>query len=196
VGSGLEQKDHIMGRAVRSLTTAQYQGLLTGLPKCCPNTVFTIGGKSYTTPQVVGFITSILNVKSAVAPARAASVAATQAVETAEAEEGLVVKGVREVVALMFNNDPATLATLAISPRKPPTPLTTEQKAAAKAKAAATRQARGTKGPKQKAAITGNVTGVTITPLVSPPAVPATTPAAPATPAAAAGASGSSTPHA
>ncbi|HEY6463270.1 MAG TPA: hypothetical protein VIY73_24050 [Polyangiaceae bacterium] len=45
------------------------------------------------------------------------------------------------------------------------TPLTTEQKAAAAAKRASTRAARGTKGPKQKAKIKGTVTGVLVTPL-------------------------------
>jgi hypothetical protein len=47
---------------------------------------------------------------------------------------------------------------------------------AAVAKRAATRVARGTKGSRQKAAIHGDVTGVTVTPVVEP----APTPAAPA----------------
>ncbi len=40
------QKDSIMARFTRALSTAQYQALQTGLPKYCPNTVFTIGGQS------------------------------------------------------------------------------------------------------------------------------------------------------
>ena len=187
-----------MSTYVKSLTTAQYQALLTGLPKYCPNTVFTIGGQSYTTPQVVALITSILNVSVAVAPAKAAWLAAVQAVRQAEAKDGETVKEVRAVVALMFNNAPTTLAELAISPRKPPKPLSAEARAAATAKSRATRKARGTTGKKQKAAISGNVTGVVITPVTSTssaPAAPASSVAAAGQPvvstAAAAGASGS-----
>jgi hypothetical protein len=183
-------------KAIKSLTAAQYQALLTGLPTYCATTVFTIAGQSYTTTQVVALITSILNVKVAVAPAKATWLAATQAVDAAEAQDGLIVKGVRDVVALMFQNAPTTLAALAIVPRKPPTPLSAQARAAANAKAAATRLARGTASKKQKAEVTGNVTGVTITPVTAPSATPAaTTPAAaPVVPAALA--SGSSTPHA
>ncbi len=143
-----------MPRTVRpALTTAEYQALLVGLPKYCPNTVFTIGGQSLTTPQVVALITTILNVSSAVAPAKAAAKAAVAAIETTDASDGQTVKGVREVVAWMFNNVPTTLAAFAIEPRKSPKPLSVEARAAATAKADATRKARGTTSKKQKAAI-------------------------------------------
>ena len=80
---------------------------------------------------------------------------------------------------MSFANQPTVLAGLGLAPRKPRTPLTAEQLAARVAKAKATREARGTKGSKQKAAIVGNVTGVSISPLTAPAAVPATTAAAP-----------------
>jgi len=171
----------------KSLTVAQYQALQSGLPTYRANTVFTIGGQTYTTPQVVALIASLLNTKLAVAPAKAAWQAAVQAIDAAENQEGKTVKAVREVVALMFNNAPTTLATLAISPRKPPTPLSTAARAAANAKRAATRKARGTTGKKQKALVTGNVTGVTITPVTSGSSSPAptTAPAVATAPAAA-----------
>jgi hypothetical protein len=185
-----------MSKTVRSpLTLAQYQALLEGLPKFCPNAVFTIAGQSYTTPQAVTLITSILSVYNAAAPAKAAAKAASQAVETTEAEDGQIAKGIREIVALMFNNAPTTLASLGIVPRKSPRPLTTQERAAATAKFRATRLARGTTSKKPKAKVTGNVTGVEITPVLAPTtAAPATPPAVPAVPAAPA--TGSSTPHA
>jgi hypothetical protein len=138
------------------------------LPKYCPSTVFTIGGQSYTTPQVAALITAILNVSLAVAPAKAAYLAAMQAVKQTEAQDGEIVKEVRQVVALMFNNAPTTLADLAIAPRKSPKPLSAEARAAATAKARATRKARGTTSKKEKATIVGDVTGVTITPVLKP----------------------------
>jgi hypothetical protein len=56
-------------------------------------------------------------------------------------------------------------------------PLTSEKRVVAVAKARATREARGTTSKKQKLAIHGNVTGVTVTPVTSPPATPETAPA-------------------
>ena len=146
-------------------------------------------------PQVVAFITTILNVKLAVAPAKATWLAAIAAIDAAEAENAETVKAVREVCAVMFKNAPATLSELAIQPRKSPRPLTAPERVAANAKAAATRLARGTTGKRQKAKVTGNVTGVTITNVTSTP--PATTATAPAgTSAAPTASAGGSTPHA
>jgi hypothetical protein len=51
----------------------------------------------------------------------------------------------------------ATLETVGIAPDKVPAPLTAAQKVTRAQKAAATRKARGTLGPKQKAKITGAV---------------------------------------
>ena len=60
------------------------------------------------------------------------------------------------------------LVKIGIEPDKTPPPATVEQKKARVARAQATRVARGTKGPKQKAAIKGQV----------PPAAPAPPPEA------------------
>jgi hypothetical protein len=70
-----------------------------------------------------------------------------------------------------FGNSPDVLADFGLSPKKARTPLTVEQKAAAAAKRKATRQARGTRGPKAKLSVTGNVTGVIVTPVTASPAV-------------------------
>ena len=92
-------------------------------------------------------------------------------------------------VKATFGNSPAVLADFGLSPKKVATPLTVAQMAAAKAKRDATRKARGTMGSKQKLAVHGDVTGVTITP-TSAAAHPApSVAAAPSTGAAAASAS-------
>ena len=70
-----------------------------------------------------------------------------------------------------------------LRPPEPPkarTPLTSAEKTAAAAKAKATRAARGTTSKKAKLKVTGNVTGVTVTPITAPAAPPAAT-AQPAT---------------
>jgi hypothetical protein len=156
-----------MGNIASLLTEAQYQALLTGMPKYCPNAVFTIDGQSYTTTQVAALINAILNAKLAVAPAKATYLAAAHAIEEAVVANGETVKEIRAVISFMFGNEPATLAAFGISPRKSPKPLSTEARAAAEAKAEATRKARGTTGKKQKASIKGSVTGVSITPLTT-----------------------------
>jgi hypothetical protein len=70
----------------------------------------------------------------------------------------------------MFAGAAQTLADFGLEPPKAPKPRTAEQLAAVKAKAKATRLARGTTSKKQKLAIRGNVTGVDIVPVTEPAA--------------------------
>ena len=67
-----------------------------------------------------------------------------------------VVQGYKELLVAMFGQSSQTLADFGLGPRKKPAPLTVAQKAAKKAKAEATRIARGTKGPKAKLSIKGS----------------------------------------
>ena len=76
------------------------------------------------------------------------------------------------------------LADFGLAPRKEPAPKTTEEKAAAAAKAKATRQARGTTSKKQKLTVKGNVTGIIVTPVTAPTAASAGSPETPVTPSA------------
>lgn len=84
-------------------------------------------------------------------------------------------------VRFNFGSDPEALADFGLKPPKARTPLTAEQKAAAAAKRKATREARGTKGPKAKKDIHGNVTAkLVVTP--ADPSTPAAPPTAPTQP--------------
>jgi hypothetical protein len=86
-----------------------------------------------------------------------------------------------------FGSSPDVLADFGLAPKKVPAPRTAEQKAATAAKAKATRAARGTKGPKAKLSVKGNVTGVTVIPITTSgapePAQPAPAPAPATSPA-------------
>ncbi len=85
-----------------------------------------------------------------------------------------------------FTTATAQLGDFGLQAPKARQPLPTEKRAAATAKLRATRAARGTTSKKQKLAIKGDVTGVTVTPITTPaPSSPPVTPAGPA-PAAAA----------
>ena len=80
-------------------------------------------------------------------------------------------------VRVTFGKQADVLGDFALAPRKTPPPRTLDQKLASAAKALATREARGTVGPKKKKAITG-----TVAPATAP--VTPTSPTAPAVPAA------------
>ncbi len=163
------------------VTMEQYQALLAGLPKYWPsNQTFFLEGQQLTVPQVVSLINVILAAMAASTQARGAWTEALAQEKEAIARNGPLVRGVRAAIAEAFVNSPGTLVALDVQPRKAPRPLTAEARLVAKAKAKATREARGTTSKKQKAKITGNVTGVTVTPITTgatPTAAVAPTPA-------------------
>jgi len=80
-------------------------------------------------------------------------------------------QAVQSVVIGRFGRASTTLLKFGIQPRVPVV-RTVAAKAEANAKSEATRKARGTKGSKQKLDVTGNVTGVVITPVTSTQDVP------------------------
>jgi hypothetical protein len=71
------------------------------------------------------------------------------------------------LVKAQFGTQPDVLADFGLRPKKVPAPMTPEQKAAAKAKRAATRKARGIIGSRKRAAVKGDVTGVIVTPVTA-----------------------------
>jgi hypothetical protein len=152
---------------IKPLTLAEYQALVTGIPTYCPTATLLIAGQTFTAPQAVTYISAVLAAVSATATAKTDWKGARIAEEAIVAQCGATVQTVREVIGAMFSNTPTTLAALAITPKKPRTPLSAEARAAANAKAKATRAARGTMSKAKKALIVGNVTGVSITPITS-----------------------------
>jgi len=167
---------------INPLTITEYQALIAGIPKYCPNAIFTVAGQTFTASEAVTFITSLLNAASAVATAKTGWKDARLAEETLVASDLPIVKAIRENLATMFSNNTTTLAAFEIAPKKPRQPLSAEARAAATAKARATRIARGTTSKKQKAEVSGDVTGVTITPVVAKSATSAGSAPQPSTP--------------
>jgi hypothetical protein len=80
-----------------------------------------------------------------------------------------------QYVKLTFSGSPDVLADFGLKPKKVRAPMTAEQKAAANAKRKATRAARGITTKADKQAKTGNVVGVTITPIVNASPAPVVT---------------------
>jgi len=180
----------------KAAALAQVLALIAGTQKHFPNGSFTIGSTTYTTASLVQVLQGLANTMAALNAAQAGAKDALAAEQGAETTVGPIVRAHRRLVLAAFANATQTLADFGVAPPKVRTPLTTEQKAAAAAKAKATRLARGTTSKKQKLAVTGNVTGVTVTPVTAPTAAPPAAPVPPVMPATPSAQTASTTPSA
>jgi len=152
--------------------------IITGLKANYPNTKqeLTFGGGAIkiTVDDAIANMQAIVDNRSA---ATAAKAAAKAKVAEEDAKMPTLLAFMRALVAfikLSFGADPTALATFDVAAPKARTPMTAEEKAVAVARREATRKARGTTGPKEKAKVHGNVNATLVV-----------TPAAPAAPAAA-----------
>jgi hypothetical protein len=135
------------------------------------------GAQTMTVSAVLTQLQLLVSNRAAVVAAQAAATAKVAA-ETAQMPALIALfNAFVALVRFQFGSDPTVLADFGLEPRKVPTPLTTEQKAAAAAKREATRKARGTTSAKAKKAIKGNVTATLV---VTPDAPSAAAPAVPA----------------
>ena len=157
----------------KATTLAQLQALIAGLQKQLPNGSFTLVSTAYTTAALVTALQGLIEALTAVDAAQAGAKTALVTWQAEDAKLGPIVLALKRTLLSMYANAPDTLALFGLKRRKAPAPRTAAEQAASAAKAAATRAARGTTG-KKKLAVSGNVTGVIITPITAP--APATTP--------------------
>jgi hypothetical protein len=163
----------------KNITSAQATHVTAGMKIHFTNgsTVLPLvgGTKPTTVTDLETALGQLVANRTAVVSAKAAWMKAV-AVEI-EALPALIVllRAMIAYVRVTLGGDPQALEDFGLAPHKVPAPLTTEQKALAIARSSATRVARGTKGPKAKAAIHGNVTAIVVTPVTASAA--ATTPA-------------------
>jgi len=150
---------------IKPLTISEYKAMVEGIPTYCPTATFMAAGQSFTAAQAVTFIQSVLNGVAAVSAAKAAWVDARLAEEQLLQRDSVTVRVLRTNIAGMFVNNTSTLAAFQIAPKKVRQPLSAEARTIANAKAKATRAARGTTSKKQKAQVSGDVVGVTFTPV-------------------------------
>jgi hypothetical protein len=146
---------------------SKLQQLIAGLPKVAPAMVIPYGTQNYDATQLAAVMQALVDAATAVASARADLKAAIQAQRDLQAQSGAMVSHVKQVLRMLLSGAEPALVTLGLTPLKTPRALTAEAKVARAAKARATREARGTKSKKQKAAIHGSVIGVTITPVLA-----------------------------
>jgi hypothetical protein len=150
---------------------------ITGLRAAFPNGAdkLRVGGQVITVDGAVANLQGIVDSRAAVTKARA-DARATVADENAKLPPLLAfLRALEKVIRAEFGDDAKALAVFGLEPTKARVAPTAEEKAVAVVKRDATREARGTKGPKARKKVHGNVSAA----LVVTPAAP-TEPAAPA----------------
>ena len=133
-----------------------------------PAAQITIDGASTTLGDALAKMQTFVDNRTAVVTAQA-SAHEKVVIERAQAPALLAfVDAFMAFVRVNLGQSPTALADFGKSPPKKRTPLTAEQNAIAAAKRKATREARGTMGPKQKLKVKGNVTAeLVVTPTPS-----------------------------
>jgi hypothetical protein len=160
------------------LTTAE-QTLIDGFNKhaaAIPSAV--ISGAVQTPKDIVATLQSRIDTARAALSTRASWQAAIRTDRATRDATKTYVSGVKQTLLVAFAGQLDTLADFGLTARATPV-LTPEEKIARTAKALATRAARHTLGPRQKAAIKGKVTSTepaTAAPEAAPIAAPPTAP--------------------
>ncbi len=170
----------------KETVTALAAGMLPGMKKHFTNgaQVLTFGGGSVTATvdQAITNLQEVVDNRAAVVTARANATNAVAAENSKLPALIAFLRALEAFVRLNFGANATVLADFSLEPPKARVPMTAEEKAIAKAKAAATRAARGTTTAKAKKAIKGNVSAtLVVTPAA--PAVATPEPVAPAAPA-------------
>jgi hypothetical protein len=184
-----------ISRIGKSSRASRASSLVAGTAKHYPNAKqqLTFAGKAQTVAQVTAKLQSIVDLRNDTEAAQATAKAKVSAENEQLPALLAFLMAYVAFIRATFGNAPDTLADFGVPPKKAPTPLTATQQAAAVAKRASTREARGTRGSQQKKLVKGNVTGVVVTPVTAP--APASQPAAAAAPTGSSNGSGT-TPHA
>jgi hypothetical protein len=153
----------------------------------------TFAGGSYTATEITSKLQKLVTLRNNVEAAKA-STRVKLAAEAADMPALRTFMGALVTyVKAVYGSAPDVLADFGVFP-KARAPMTVEAKTAAAAKRRATRVARNTLGSKQKKDIKGDVTGITVTPVVA--TKPSTaTPATPTAGATSPGATAGATPH-
>ncbi|HEX3772268.1 MAG TPA: hypothetical protein VHV30_15435 [Polyangiaceae bacterium] len=162
----------------KEMTITTERQMLVGIDKYlkAATTTVTIAGTPYTPAQLESGIQAHLDAAAASQTAKASYAVTVQKEQAARALVHEVILGLKAWVVAQYGKNAVDVFTdFGFAPPKTGHP-SPETKVAAAAKAKATREARGTRGKKQRLAITG----ATPAPAPAAPAPSTTAPAAPA----------------
>ncbi len=151
-------------KLTKAASLAQVQALIAGTQTRFPNGTFMLGNSTFTAATLVQLFESLAAATTEANAAETAAKDAVAAMRATQAKVAPVVRDFRRFVLTSFGTTAEPLADFGLPPPKARATRTVEQTAAAAAKLRATRESRGTTSTKQKLALKGKVTGVTITP--------------------------------
>jgi hypothetical protein len=167
----------------KATALANVQALIAGTQKHSPNGQLTFGNATYTTASLVAVLQGLADVYTADAAANANAKDALAALRAKKVTVDPVIRAYVTYLRATYSDATAVLGDYGLQPLKARTPVAARTRIVATEKARATRIARGTASKKQKLAITGDVTGVNVTPITTPAPAPSPAPVAPASPA-------------
>jgi hypothetical protein len=151
-----------------------YQALVSGLQSSFqPTDTFNVPSGTLTRDQVIAELITFISAAEATKMARQQWLTTVAEERATLSDVAPLRQSIRSILQGRFGKEGPSLASFGFNPAKAPK-KSVETKAAAVAKTAATRKARHTMGTVQKKAVSGDVVGITVTPLVAPPPQPAT----------------------
>lgn len=157
----------------RSATQASDAQVIAGIQKHLQSTAsLPLRGSTYTPADLVRLVQSRVDSANTASAAKASWHSTVLAHKTVTAMLTPILRELRQYSIHVFGETSPVLADFGFAPPKHAT-RTPEEKAAAAAKAKATRAARHTASKKQKKVVKGNVTGIVITPVTAPGAAAA-----------------------
>ena len=145
-----------MPTPARRTVVVQLKALRSGLLALCSTKLF-LDGVACSPRDFIPLIDAQLASAEAVTKARGALAEALYVDRKAQAKGAPKLRGLRELLRVMYGSNHAALAPFGLTPRKARTPQTPAALLVRAERVRATRAARGTKGTKQKKAIKGNV---------------------------------------
>jgi hypothetical protein len=134
----------------KSVRLSSDQQMLAALPDLLGKGFVIVGGKQLTAADIEGVLGNRVAATTSVETKKGEYKAAVEAERETLAKTDDLLAQIRQALLVMFSASPSALASLGLAPRKAKRQLTLDERVAVAAKAKATRQARGTLGPKQR----------------------------------------------
>jgi hypothetical protein len=150
--------------------------LVAGLKAKFPKGSFMLRNMPFTTTELVDELETLITAIETVETLQAQAKTAIEKMRATATRVGPTALALKQSLQTMYGSTGVdSLLVFGVEPKRTPAPRTAEQNVVAVAKARATREARGTKGKRQRLKIKGNVTDVRITPIHAPPPAPVPT---------------------
>jgi len=157
-----------------SAALAAEQKLATELPVELPNQTYVVDGVTMTCAEVVAQVEQHVTAEQQLLSLKSQLKELQTNIKGVRTRMNTTLKSVKATAGGALGNTSQKYQNLGFTPPKERKTTTSAEKAVAATKNLATREARGTKGSRQKAAIHGTVPAITTPPTTSPsPATPA-----------------------